>query len=189
MQKGLTLIELMIGLSILALLVLLALPNYSKWIQSAQIRSAAESIQIGLQLARAEAVRRNVNVQFLLTDNDPIVANVTSVVPSMNGPNWMIRVHQPSGDYTNADFIQGRAKAEGSINATVNANRSSIVFLPHGRVTPGVDSDVMVENPVGGTCVTAGGEMRCLQVLINAGGRVRMCDPALSLDINLQGCV
>lgn len=188
MQKGLTLIELMIGLSILAILGLLALPSYRAWIQSTQIHTAAESIQNGLQLARAEAVRRNANVQFLLTETDPVVANVSSALPSVNGRNWMVRVHQPSGSYTAADFIQGRARSEGSRNATISASQNSIVFLPLGRVSPGVDSTATVANPAGGTCVAAGGEMRCLQVSVSAGGRVRMCDPALSLAVNPQGC-
>jgi len=188
MQKGLTLIELMIGLTIVALLGIFALPSYRAWIQSTQIRTAAESIQNGLQLARAEAVRRNRNVQLLLTDTDPVVANVGSAVPSVDGRNWIVRVHQPSGHYTAADFIQGRARSEGSSNATIAASQSSIVFLSLGRVSPGVDSAVTVTNPVGGNCVTAGGEMRCLRVLVSAGGQVRMCDPALSLGTNPQGC-
>ncbi len=187
-QKGFTLVELMIGLSILALLVLLALPSYRTWIQGTQIRTATESIQNGLQLAKAEAVRRNANVQFLLTDTDPVATNVGSAVPSVDGRNWIVRIHQPDGNYSAADFVQGRARSEGSSNVLIAASQSSIIFLPLGRVSPGVDSDVTVENPAGGSCVAAGGEMRCLQVRISAGGRTRMCDPALSLATNPQGC-
>ena len=41
---GFSLIELMIGLAIAALLVVLAMPSYSTWVADAQIRNAAESI-------------------------------------------------------------------------------------------------------------------------------------------------
>ena len=63
---GFTLIELMIGLAIGAILLVLALPGYSTWIADAQIRNAAESIASGLRYAQAEAIRQNSTVQFVL---------------------------------------------------------------------------------------------------------------------------
>lgn len=186
--KGLTLIELALGLAILAILLLVALPSYRPWIQSAQIRNAATSIQNGLQLAKAEAIRRNSKVQLLFTDSAPVVANVNSAQPSTKGRNWIVRVYRASGAYTPADFVQGRAGSEGSSNTVITASRSDIVFLPSGRVDPGRDSTVTVSNPSGGSCATAGGNMRCLQVLVSSGGRLRLCDPALSLANNPQGC-
>lgn len=186
--KGFTLIELALGLGILATLMLIALPSYRPWIQAAQIRNAATSIQNGLQLAKAEAIRRNSKVQLLFTDSEPVVANINSAQPSAKGRNWIVRVYRASGGYTAADFVQGRAGSEGSNNAIVMASRGDIVFLPSGRVDPGIANDVTITNPSGGRCVTAGGNMRCLQVVVSSGGRIRMCDPALSLASNPQGC-
>ena len=59
MQRGFTLVELMIGIAIVGLSLVMAAPSFSSWIQSTQIRTAAEAVQNGLQLARGEAVRRN----------------------------------------------------------------------------------------------------------------------------------
>lgn len=186
--KGFTLIEFALGLGILAILMLIALPSYRPWIQSTQIRNAATSIQNGLQLAKAEAIRRNSRVQLLFTDSEPIAANVNSAQPSTKGRNWIVRVYRASGGYTAADFVQGRAGSEGSSNAVIIASRNNMVFLPSGRVDPGVDSNVTVTNPTGGPCITADGTMRCLRVLVSSGGRLRICDPALSLANNPQGC-
>jgi type IV fimbrial biogenesis protein FimT len=39
-----------------------------------------------------------------------------------------------------------------------------------------------VTNPAGGACKTAGGDepMRCLNIVVTPGGRVRMCDPSVA---------
>jgi len=56
-QQGVTLIELMVGIAILATLLAMGIPAFTGWIQDTQVRTAAESILNGLQTARAEAVR------------------------------------------------------------------------------------------------------------------------------------
>ena len=58
-QRGLTLIELMIGVVITGILLAMGVPSFASWLQSSQIRTAAGSILDGLQLAHAEAIRRN----------------------------------------------------------------------------------------------------------------------------------
>ena len=64
--SGFTLVELMIGLAIAALLLVLALPSYQVWVADAQIRNAAESIADGLRYAQAQAVMRNATFEFTL---------------------------------------------------------------------------------------------------------------------------
>ena len=68
---GFTLVELLIGLAIAALLVILALPGYSTWIADAQIRNGAESIASGARFAQSQALGRNTRVDFVL---DPTTA-------------------------------------------------------------------------------------------------------------------
>ena len=65
-QQGVTLIELLTALIIIGLLFGLGVPSFGGWIQNAQIRTAAEAIQNGLQLARVEAVRRNMTALYPL---------------------------------------------------------------------------------------------------------------------------
>lgn len=163
--KGVTLIELMIAITIFGLLIAMALPSYARWIQSTQIRTAAESIQNGLQLARGEAVRRNTAVSFTLSGN-----------------NWAVAVVNP------AATIQSRSGTEGSPNAVITApaNPYSVTFNSFGRTTTGA-ATINVTNPTGGSCEAAAGPMRCLNVIVQAAGQVRMCDPMLGSG-NPQSC-
>ena len=75
-RLGFTLIELMIGLAIAALLVVLALPGYSAWIADAQMRNGAESIASGLRYAQAEAIKQNATVEFVLNAGGWVVETI-----------------------------------------------------------------------------------------------------------------
>mgnify|MGYP001558473012 FL=1 len=160
LQKGVSLIELMIGLVILGILLMVGLPSYSAWIQNTQIRTAAESILNGMQLARAEAVRRNTNVQ--------LVFGAAS--------NWTVSVPGT------AEQVQARTSDEGSKNVTVAmtpAGATTITFNALGRVVANADASasitqVKVDVPV---AILSAAESRDLSIRVTAGGNVRMCDP------------
>lgn len=64
--RGLTLIELMVTVAVLALLLASVAPSLGTWIGSQRVRNTASSLVAGLQQARAEAVRRNRPVSFWL---------------------------------------------------------------------------------------------------------------------------
>jgi type IV fimbrial biogenesis protein FimT len=50
-----SLIELVVSLVIIGSLLALAAPNYTAWIQNTKIRTTAEAMLNGLQMARTEA--------------------------------------------------------------------------------------------------------------------------------------
>lgn len=71
--EGVTLIEMMVGLTIISCLLLVGMPSFTGWIQDLQVRGAAESIHSGLLLARSEAIRRNRPVQLTLANAGGLV--------------------------------------------------------------------------------------------------------------------
>jgi type IV fimbrial biogenesis protein FimT len=193
--RGMTLIELMVGIAIVAILFTLAAPSFSTWIQGTHIRTAAEAIQNGLMLTRAEAVQRNTQVRFQLTDTLD-----DSCALSTTGTNWVLSLDDPSGACASAPsntsaprIIQTRAGAEGSKNAIGAAGQSVIVFNGLGRVTPVPAGNINIDisNPIGGACAAdvTPGPMRCLRVEVSTLGQVRMCDPAFVFsNASPQGC-
>lgn len=205
-QCGFSLVELMIAIVILGILISLGLPNFKDWINNTKLRNAAESSLNGLQLGRAEAVRRNMPIALVITDTAPLAANVNTLVPSSTGKNWVLRVFQSGGVYTTADFIQGAQMAESAVvspiqvqridaagnpmaSGTSSAEVDTIVFNGLGRMPSVLNTGATVTNfvkvrldftyPAGGACVANGGPMRCLAILLSAGGQIKMCDPAV----------
>ena len=63
---GLTLIELMVTLAVVAMLMAAVAPTLGVWVTNQKVRNTATSIVAGLQYARSEAVRRNRPVTFWL---------------------------------------------------------------------------------------------------------------------------
>ncbi|WP_019140287.1 GspH/FimT family pseudopilin [Noviherbaspirillum massiliense] len=190
-QRGVTLIELMIGLVIMAIVLGFGVPSFSNFIQSSHIRNAAEAVQNGLSLARSEAVRRNTQVKFVLgTGSSWSVGCVTADPDNCPDP------------ITSRDAAEGSSKASvttSEVVASTNAAVASPAFtdtlvfngLGRERTLPPANNAVFdITNPDGGTCVAAGGKMRCLRVVVTPGGQIRMCDPAIpaATPPNPQAC-
>ncbi|MEF8756129.1 MAG: GspH/FimT family pseudopilin [Accumulibacter sp.] len=182
-HRGFSLTELIVGIVILGVLMAMAVPRFSDWLRNARIRSSAEAIQNGLQLARAEAVRRNATVRFqLVSAIDDTCALATT------GPHWVVSMDNPAGQCATAPsdtaaprIIQVRNRAEGSQQTQVAAGQSAFVFNGLGRLIPVPAANVAIDvsNTTGGTCVASGGSVRCLRLVVSVGGQIRMCDPAL----------
>lgn len=186
-ERGVTLIELMVGLSIIALVMLLGAPSFGTWMQNSRIRTTAEAITEGLQFARAEAVARNARVRFQLTSTLD-----GSCEPSVAGANWVVNL-DPDGDAAAVTsrcdaapsessaprILRSRPRAEGSGASVVAANQASIVFNGLGRPTPlpAGDMRVQVTSPAG-DCQVDGGPMSCLRVEVSPLGQIRLCNPS-----------
>ena len=166
---GFSLIELMITIVIMSILVMLALPSYSRWIANTQVRNMAESVQNGLRAAQREAAARNGSVSFILTNASPPVCSSTAAT---SGTNWAIC----SGSL----LIQQSVGKAGSGSAAVASGFSSVGFDGLGRTDLGSPAVVSVSS-TNGACETPTVEgIRCLNVLLSPGGKVRLCDPRLS---------
>lgn len=192
-QSGVSLIELMVGLAVGGVLLALGMPAFNLWLQNTQNRTAAESISNGLQLARAEAVRRNTLVRFDLTQETGQIA-------------WTVGCVAVTDDCPAT--IQSRPAAEGTFNARAGISTDAIpVPTPADHFDTAIDAGTgltagisfnglgRVPNANVGEDITriditnaATAEARRFVVTITLGGQIRMCDPALVFADNSQGC-
>ena len=65
-MQGVTLVELLITLSIAALLVTVGIPSFRDIIANNRLATASNDLLFGLNLAKSEAIRRNQSMRFCL---------------------------------------------------------------------------------------------------------------------------
>ena len=83
-DKGFTLVELMIAISVITLLITVAVPSFNATIMKVRGSSIADSLITALHFARSEALSRNQRVTICAnTDTDPASLNYPC-----NGNNW-----------------------------------------------------------------------------------------------------
>ncbi|HVY04488.1 MAG TPA: GspH/FimT family pseudopilin [Burkholderiales bacterium] len=161
-QRGFTLLEVVVTFAIIGILIVIAVPSFQHWVANAQIRNAAEGILNGMQSARAEAVRRNVGVQLVLN----------------SGSGWTINSLDNIGV-----AIQTRDAGEGSANSVVTTTASD--GTPADRITFNGMGWIITNNngskSIGRVDVTSatltGTEIRPLRIVVSSGGAMKMCDP------------
>jgi len=189
-QHGLTLIELLVGMTIMALLMVMAAPSLGDVLTNMRLRNTAEALGASLQFAKGEAVARNARVRFQLTSalDDTCTLNAA-------GPHWVVNIDPGAS----ANAVEGECGAalsdtvaprllsrhdarENGAATVIEASAATLVFNGLGRVTPvpagEIGFDVRSANEV--ECVANGGSRSCMRVLVSAMGQIRVCNPAVA---------
>lgn len=187
-NRGTTLVELMVAITVLAILIGLGMPSFSTWMANSRVRSTVEAFQNGLRYAKIEAIRRNTTVDFVMLPST-IVANGTAALgagsPSNTGTGWVVRLGGSNG--VGANFLQG---AQGGEHGAITITSSPVAFTGvvsfdgMGRMTAPVIASPATDLQIG---FDAAGADRPLRVSVRPGGQIRMCDPAYPAG-DTQGC-
>lgn len=182
-ERGFTLIELMVGITVLALILFAMSPSITAWLNDSRVRSAADSLQNGLQTARAEAVRRNESVSFwLVTMDDPGTLSNDCTLSSSSA-SWVVSLTSPLNHCADKPstisaprLVSGKA-AGGGTQVTVaavdstNTAANRVTFDGFGRVS---NADAVAKINLSGT------NTRNLRIEISSAGSVRLCDVAVT---------
>ena len=153
-KTGLTIIELVVVMSILAVMVLIAIPNIGRWLPRYRLRSAARDVASNMQLARLGAIKDNREWALIFKIN-PINDQSYRIIAD-KGPdgNWGTaddvghkgdvspwpRSTKSLADYTNirfGDSGHGPADGGGPVDDGVTFVQNRAEFNPGGTSTAG----------------------------------------------------
>lgn len=162
-QVGFTLTEMLITLALMAIVLALAVPNFSTWLMNHQIRNAADTAMASLQLARAEAIRTNTSVRLSFDASTKKI--------------WQImRVDTGA-------VLQQKNFAEDAPKATITPTPSTVTtvtFNGLGRIsdaTPLTQLDFDVS-----TSLLPAADSKDMRITLQTGGAMKLCDPNLASD-------
>ena len=163
-QAGVTLIELIVTLSVAAILATLAVPSFQTMILNREIAASAESVLNGLQLARAEAVKRNSQISFVMNADSTWTVGCITVTASCPASIQSSTV----GDGANSVVTITPTPAEAAIAA----------FNSFGTPIPGVSVLTQLDFTLPVSVLPAA-QAHPLRVVVGAGGAPRLCDPTM----------
>jgi type IV fimbrial biogenesis protein FimT len=161
MQMGFSMVELAVVMAIISVVSLIAFPSLKDMIGNSQIRSTAESFRNGLQLARAEAVKRNQVINFVLNADN----------------SWRVGCQTVTADCP-ATIVEKPPKEGSSSNIVVTkVGGTTAQFTTFGTkaAVAGQLSQIDIDNPT-----LSGTEVKKLRLVLGVGGNVKMCEPAIT---------
>ncbi len=171
-QKGFTIMELMITVSILTILVTIAVPGMNSYMDKRKLINATEAIYSQLVYARSEAISRSANVAVRIVGTDsthwaigvstnnacnPALTDPNAAgacVLTVSGTNTNVLKHIVSTDYPGVEL------GDGAVDHTINFNPT--------RGTIGTGEDGMAVLRYGNYV---------LQIIVTPIGRARICSP------------
>jgi type IV fimbrial biogenesis protein FimT len=172
--RGFTIVEVLITLIVLGVLITFGAPEFIAFLQNQKTRAAADAVLSGLQTARAEAVQRNLPVQFKLT--------------GLPNSSWSV------SESASGTVIQTRSADEGTAVVTVTAVDllaypvTTVTFSAIGGVTSNADATAALRKIDLANPMASAGNARNYRVLISGGGSLRMCDPNVSVANDPRYC-
>ena len=130
-EKGFTLIELMVALAVLAILLLVAVPNFSIFMSEARVDSAKNKLISAVGFARSEAIKRGVAVAICRKQADP---NNTCSGTSMAAGNadwsngWVVFLDEDDDQTLDANELL-RLYADIDTQSSIQFTRGDVVVF------------------------------------------------------------
>lgn len=182
-SQGMTLIEMVIALAIIAVLATVTIPSYENFTDKARLKGAAENLAANLALARTEAIKRNMilSVSFTATGNS----------------TWCFGIDENTGcnchlvDPTNANACAlpvagAQALMATTTDTSVTPNASdNYRNIQMDAPSFGAGNAFTTIDPIrgmadSGSVTLTSAKGRVLKVILNLLGHARICTPATS---------
>lgn len=151
LRRGLTIIEMMIGVAITAILLSMASPYFADFINNSRLREGGNALMAEALYAQSEALKRNGQVRLSITSTSTQVIDMTGATPVT------LRTRMLTTGLTavaqNIDF--------GSDGMTRPRGTESSVDMSYGSIS-------------------CSNDQRCPRLRVEAGGSIRLCGNKLS---------
>lgn len=170
-DAGLTLVEMLIAVTILAIVSVFAIPTFDDFRVRERLKGAASNLYTDMQYARSEAVQRNTR----LTVSFVTGAGWCYGISAGNAPcDCTVANDCDIKRVSGADF-PGIAMSQAQFDSAGGASTWYSVDPRRGQVVDAAGA------PVDGNVVFAGAGSRSLRGDLNAVGRVHLCSPSGSV--------
>lgn len=152
-ERGMTLIELMIGLAIAAVMLMAGVPFFGDYVANSRLREGGNALYAETMFAQSEAIKRNATVRVVASGSTVRTLDMTAA----------------------ADGVPIR---EIALPAPVSvAAATTFDFGSDGRPAP---FGTAVSINLAATATTCSADRRCPGLRIDAGGALRLCGNYLS---------
>lgn len=188
-QRGLTAIELLVTLAILAILVGLASPSMSRFVTQWRVSNTVNALTGALRTARTEAISRSRSVVVCRVASATSTTCLSTAGTNGFASGWIVFVNNDRDanfDYsaTNGDELLLRQDAPAGIANIELSNAGRFVFLPNGLLnsTPnGIDISASAFTSASATPWARKG------ICITRPGRIRYVADKSSCDSSTEG--
>lgn len=166
-EGGFTLVELMVTLAIAAIILTQGIPAFTNTIQNNRISTNTNDLVADLNIARSEAISRNIAVVLCRSDN-PNLAGAGCSGAGAWSSGWLVFADDDgSGDFTAANDTLIRIGQPSAAAITINSNGvNSIQYNSNGTTASAGDSVLAV-------CDTRGTDYG-REIRVNTVGRPRL---------------
>lgn len=126
-RRGLTLIELLVGVAIIAILLALGVPSMREWMINQRVSATASEVMTDMQFARSEAVKRNTFATMVFNNG----GNCYTIQAALTGIG-ACNCTQPSGSRCPQGFIELKTmspEAGVTVSSTGNATFTNLTSL------------------------------------------------------------
>lgn len=137
-ESGVTLIELMVAVTVLAILVTVAVPGLQQFILLSGLRSYSNAIAVDAILARSEALKRNRTVKLCISTD-----GATCAASGAWGDGWIVV------DESVPTVISSHAAVKSNFLVNEATDKISLSFPPSGIGVTTASFTVCRADPVG----------------------------------------
>ncbi|HSF19187.1 MAG TPA: prepilin-type N-terminal cleavage/methylation domain-containing protein [Vicinamibacteria bacterium] len=135
-ENGFSMVELVVVISLIAILAAVSIPLALSFVRNYQITGAAHNVAAQMQMSRGQAVKRNTSRGILLNFNYPEAGRYqfTSLDPNPLNGNWGGGVYP---DYSPKNFQEGTTNYGAVPNVpfnTTDPDPANGIMSPHGLV-------------------------------------------------------